>query len=313
MRRFAPLWAVVALLCALPAAAQDIDDLDEGVVLEKPFELGIEPNSWEISLYFGNMNYDQVLLTTPRIVLDVEDPQDMLYGDSELNGETSFSPQIRVGRTFGRHLALEAAFGFTIGDFLQTATNFENWRDPNSQNELSEVESEKGSFFVYTQELAAVYYPRGKGRLQPYLIGSIGQNFWELDSNYVDGISDALLYSYGAGLRIIGDDLYSFRLEVRRYSSSVQHDVNDIFITTPSIDGRSLIDIPVSSLRTVAETGYTEEQILALLDALDLNPDDFVDGTGQFPSDLLLPVPYTELEEESYDTLFLSAGFTASF
>ncbi len=313
MRRFAPLWAVVALLCALPAAAQDIDDLDEGVVLEKPFELGIEPNSWEISLYFGNLNYDQVLLTTPGIILDVEDPQDILYGDSELSGETSFSPQMRVGRSFGRHLALEAAFGFSIGDFVQTATNFVTWRDPNSDNDLTDVESEKGSYFVYMHELAGVYYPRGKGRLQPYLIGSLGQNFWQLDSNYVDGIANSLVYSYGAGLRVVGDDLYSFRLEVRRYSTTIQHQVNDVFITAPSLDGRSLIDIPVSRLRSVADSGFTEEQILALLDALDLNPDDFVNANGEFPPDLLLPVPYEELQEESYDSIYLSAGFTAAF
>lgn len=313
MRRFAPVWAVVALLCALPAAAQDIDDLDEGVVLEKPFELGIEPNVWEISLYFGNMNYDLVLLDTPGILLDVEDPQDMLFGTSELSGESSFSPQIRVARTFGRHLALEGAFGFSIGDFVQSASDFVSWSDPFSDNDLTEVESEKGSYFVYTHELAAVYYPRGKGRLQPYLIGGLGQNFWQLDTNYVDGIASSLVYSYGAGLRIIGDDLYSFRLEVRRFSTSVQHEVNDVFITTPSVDGRSLVDVPVSRLRSVGDANLTQEQVEAVLRSLELEPDGFRNSDGVFPDELLLPLPYGEIDEATYDTLFLSAGFTASF
>jgi hypothetical protein len=313
MRRFAPVWAVVALFCALPVAAQDIDDLDEGVVLEQPFELGIEPNKWEASLYFGTADYNTVLLRSPGIVVDVEDPKDALFADSELSGQSSFTPQLRIGRTFGRRLALEASFGFAIGDFEQTATNFVSWSDPFSRNTLTEVEREKGSYFVYTQELAAIYYPRGKGRMQPYLIAGAGQNFWQLDTNYVDGTPGSFVYSFGAGLRIVGDDLYSFRLEARRYSTKVNYEVSTIFATIPSIDARSLVDFPVSRLQTVGEAGLTEEQILAIFDSLKLNPDDFVNTQGEFPPELLLPLPFPKHDEQTFDTIVLSAGFTAAF
>lgn len=316
MRRFASFWAVAALLLALPATAQDIDDLDdldEGVVLESPFEPGIEPNVWELSLNFGNVGYATTLVEADGIVVDVEDPVTALYADTALEGESSFNPQFRVGRTFGTHFALEASFGFAIGDFEQTASNFVSWSDPNDDNTLTEVEREKGSYFVYTQELAGVYYPRGEGRVQPYLIGSIGQSYWELDSNYVDGITDNLAFSYGAGLRIVADDLYSFRVEVRQYRQNVQFELADTFFELPNLDADGLVDFPVSRLQTVAEANLSEPEILAILDSLDLDPEEFRSDDGTFPQSLLLPRPYPELEEQTYTSLFISAGFTAAF
>ena len=58
-------FCAAALFASPPAGAQDLDDLDdldEGVVLEEVFEPGVEPNTWEISASFGQADFAQDLL-----------------------------------------------------------------------------------------------------------------------------------------------------------------------------------------------------------------------------------------------------------
>lgn len=327
MRRF-PFAAVAACLwLAAPAVAQDIDDLDEGVVLEKPFVVGIEPGVWELTLQVGYLDLSNVLMRADGIVTDVEGAKDAIFSDMEISGEQSFHPQLRVTRTFGRHFALENSVGFAIGDFLQSASGVgTKWTDPNGDNVLTDLEREKGSYFLWMHDHGLAWYPRGEGRVQPYLVAGAGSQVYFLDSKYVEGSASGFAFSYGAGLRVVGDDLYSLRIEVRNYHTSVRFAPGSVFETRQDLRGESLIDFPVS--RLVPGNQLTEAQVRAAAAQLGLDvetarsPETDVDwlqidpSTGRFRFDdpnVLIPQPYDEYDEESYSNLWISAGFTAAF
>ena len=282
-------FCAAALFATAPAGAQDLDDLDdldEGVVLEEVFEPGIEPNTWEVSASFGQADLAQDLLESDQIIVDVEESEDFIVADMKLAGEASFHPLIRIGRTLGRHFALEIGGGFAVGDFEQELTSDPiKLTDPLSDNEFTEEEREKGSYFSMTAALDALWYPRGEGRVQPYVIGSIGQQWMELDSVYVDGMGSSVQFGYGIGLRVVGDDLYSFRLEVRNSHSTMSFDASDKFVTVVEPNGGGLIDVELGQLdETVTEGGVN--------DRLDSN---------------------VEYDDTTLTTLSFTLGFVAAF
>jgi len=311
MRWTALIWALPFLACALPAGAQDIDDLDDldvGVVLEDPFIAGVQPNSWGLTFLFGYRNVSNTLLHAEGIIVDVEFPDEVAFADMELKGQQSFAPQVRLSRTFGRHFALELGGGFSLGDYDQTIKGeLVNWVDPDGDNEVSETETQKGSYWIWNAELSGVWYPRGKGVFQPYLIGGIGQNWFDIDTVYIDGVSSALAFSYGLGVRIIGDDLFSLRMEVRNYHTALEHAVGSTFRELPNLSADRLIQFPVSSLVDISE--LSDAEIAAILESLDLDPS-IVEGDNAVTR---LPVAYAGYEEETFMNLWISLGFEAAF
>ena len=98
MRWTALIWALPFLVCALPSWAQDIDDLDdldEGVVLEDPFIAGVQPNSWGMAFLFGYRNVSNTLVRAEGIVVDVEFPDEAAFADMDLR---NFSVGARLVR-----------------------------------------------------------------------------------------------------------------------------------------------------------------------------------------------------------------------
>ena len=308
MRWTALIWALPLLFCTLPALAQDIDDLDdldEGVVLEEPFIYGVQPNSWGMTILFGYRNMANTLLQARGIIVDVEFPDEASFADMKLKGEQSFNPQVRLTRTFGRNFALEAGGGFSLGDYKQIIEGeLTNWVDPEGDNDISETEIAKGSYWVWSGELSGVWYPRGMGVVQPYVIGGAGYDWFDVDSAYIDGATSSFAFSYGAGLKIVGDELYSIRLEIRNYHTSLDHAVGKTFVTLPNLGADALVDFPVSEL--VDRESLSPEEIAAIFEALDLNPNGLEDLT-------VLPVPYSSYEKETFSNLWFSLGFEAAF
>jgi len=317
MDRSPSRWARAAVVAtalwvtAVPAWAQDIDDLDEGVVMETPFEPGVESSVWEISVQIGYLNLDRILMEAPGVVVDVENPSDAIFASMELRGELSFSPQLKINRTFGNNFAVENAFGFAIGDFQQSVQDDQvAWTLAGavSTNTLTEQEIEAGSYFMWFHEHSLVYYPRGEGRIQPYLGVGLGTQHYGVDSAYIEGNASSLAFSYGAGLRVIADDLYSFRLEVRNYHSSIQYDVADSFRPDQvNLTGDGIVGFPVAELRELAGlTPAERDRAEALWNELELDPD-------QFDGQIAVPFPVDEYEEQPYSSLWFSLGFVAAF
>jgi hypothetical protein len=239
------------------------------------------------------------------IVVDVEFPDEASFADMKLTGEQSFSPQVRFTRTFGRHFGLEAGGGFALGDYEQTIEGeLTNWVDPEGDNDITDTEIQKGSYWVWSGELSGVWYPRGTGVVQPYIIGGAGYDWFDIDTTYVDGATSSFAFSYGAGLKIVGDELYSIRIEVRNYHTSLANSVGQPFRTLPNLSADALVDFPVSEL--VGRDTLTPEEVDAIFEALDLDPAALEDLT-------LIPVPYSGYEEETFSTLWFSLGFEATF
>lgn len=308
MRWTALIWALPLLLSAVAAQAQNLDeleDLDEGVVLEEPFERGIQPNSWGLVVLFGYRNVSNTLLEANGIVVDVEFPDEASFADMKLEGAQSFSPQVRLTRTLGRNFGIELGGGFSLGDFQQTITSdLTNWVDPEGNNTVTPTELQKGSYWIWSGDLSAVWYPRGEGAVQPYLIGGGGVDWFDIDSVYIDGATTSTSFSYGIGLKLVGDELYSIRLEARNYHVSLDHNVARSFRKLPNLSADALIEYPVSRLVNIND--LTQEQIDEILASLDL---DNVD-----PSTLTaLPVPYEGFDNQSFTNLWFSLGFEATF
>ncbi|RKZ10630.1 hypothetical protein DRQ53_05515 [bacterium] len=308
MRWTALIWALPILFIAAGAIAQDIDDLadlDEGVVLEEPFIKGIQPNTWGMTILFGYLNVSTTLLRAEGIIVDVEFPDEASFSDMTLDGELSFAPQLRLTRTIGSHFALELGGGFALGDYFQELSGDQvNWTDPDGDNEVTENELAKGSYWIWTGELSGSWYPRGEGTFQPYLIGGVGANLYDIDSAYIDGSTSSLAFSYGVGIRLIGDELYSIRIEARNYHASLENSVGSTFLQLPNLSADQLVDFPVS--RLVDQSELTQAEIDAILQLLDINP-------GAIDPQTPLPVPYESYETETFSSLWVSIGFEATF
>lgn len=308
MRWTALIWALPTLLLATAALAQDIndlDDLDEGVVLEEPFVPGIQPNTWGLSVHFGYLNVANTLLRAEGIVVDVEFPDEASFSDMTLDGQLSFSPQVRFTRTIGTHFGLEAGGGFALGDYQQNLTGeLTNWVDADGDNTVTDTEIQKGSYWIWNTELSGVWYPRGRGVLQPYLIAGAGLDVYNIDSAYIEGGTNAFAFSYGAGLKLVGDEIYSIRIEVRNYHTTMNHSPADSFRELPNLSADRKVNYPVS--RLVDQSELTQAEIDAILQQLDIDPSAI---DAQTP----LPVPYGKYESETMSSLWISVGFEATF
>jgi hypothetical protein len=316
MHKTACLLATMILACAAPRAfAQPSDDLDEGVVIEEPFLAGIEPWTWELGLQVGYVDLNKTLLAVPSIVVDVENPADAIFADMELGGEWSFMPQVRVNYNLGRHWSFMNGVGFSIGDFLQSVSeDQEKWRNPDSVNTLTEEEIEKGSYFIFNHEHGLAFYPRGwwildhitsaEGAVQPFLSVLAGTQSIYLDSDYVTDRTSTFQLSYGGGLRIVGDDLYSISIEARYYHSKVQYGVDSYFREVIGLDGQSRVKFPVGQLHRTADlvAQYGQDFVDKIVEQLGL------DGTED-----KLPVAPDSYEKRNFNNLWISVGFVAAF
>lgn len=311
-------------LSGTTARAQDIDELDEGVALETPFERGIEPGVWELGLQIGYIDLSAKLMEASGIIVDLENAQEAIFADMELDGDSGFAPLIRINRNLGTHLSFVNSIGFTIGDYTQKVTGSqEKWKSPVSTNTLTPTEIETGSYFMWRHEHGFAYYPRGRGMVQPFLTAGVGTNHFSINSKYIGGTAGNLAFSYGAGLRIVADDLFSITLEVRNYNTKIQYEVARNYKVIPNLASDGLIAFPTSQLVDVDD--MTDAELVAIIDRLDLRQQlgILLTDTGQdirnkiFADGSELPRRYPRVvsgyEEESYSSLWFSLGFTAAF
>ncbi len=281
MRRtaFAEGCLLLVLFMALTAGicrAQDLDNLDDlesldqDVVTEKPFEAGIDTDKWELSFQIGFMNLAQTLFRADQIVVKWNS-KGKIFGDMEVKGQSAFSPQLRIARNWG-HLGWQQTFGLTLTDFAQSVSNSKERSVSGNQGDvvLLETDLERGSLAMWYHDTALVYNVLTKGRVIPYLMGGVGGQYWYVDSSYINDTPPILAYNIGAGIRIVGDDLFSVTVEVRDYFSKVQHRSGAIFrpgVVDPQDDTRQ-IDIPLSVLDAQGQeqpfSGFQKESLSSL-------------------------------------------------
>ncbi len=293
MRRtaFAKGWLLLPfLLLVLPGSVraqgidelEDLESLDEEVVTEKVFQAGIDVDKWELTVQIGFMQVPKPIFRAEQILVKWNS-KGKLFADMQIDGNSSFSPQVRIGRNWG-HLGWQATLGMTMGDFRQNidaASVVEHsFSGKPGEVVLEENDPEIGSLVTWYHEQALVYNILVRGHLIPYVLGGIGAQYWVIDSAYLKSSDPALTFSFGGGLRVVADDLFSVVFEVRDYMSKVQHNSSSTFLTDqvdPDDDTR-LIDIPLTQL----DSEDTE-------------------------------IPFGGFAEESYHAIWFSIGLIASF
>jgi hypothetical protein len=256
------------------------------VVTEKLFVPGLKRNAWQLDVQLGTLGLAKTFLKADRILVDYEsDAGSALYGNMSLQGQSSFSPQVKLGHTI-KSFSLEEGVGFAIGDFKQQVDRGSIVSPaPTNTNTLTDNEVKTGSYFMWFHETSVSWYPIVRGRLLPYVSGGVGGQYYFLDSsNYVHGTTSSLAFSTGVGLRLVGDNVLSARLEVRNYWYSVDFTPSQNFLKdVPNPDrgapvGERLLNIPLTAL-----------------DA---------DGTAQ---------QVTKYDKQSFSNLWMSVGFVAAF
>jgi len=265
------LLALFLLLAALPGAAHaqglddldDLDDLDEDVVTEKPYEPGIETGAWEFIFQLGFLNLNKRLFGADNIIVDWE-ADGRIYGNMEIQGTSAFSPQFRMSRNWG-HWGFQSTFGFTLGDFDQVVTDLRK-RPEDSAAVFGENDPERGSFFQWYHDHSVIYNVLTKGRLIPYLSAGVGGQYYYMDSTYVFDSTSAFTLSFGGGLRVVADELFSVLFEVKNYRQTLRWHTDSVFmgdVVDPDRDD-VLIDIPMTVLEDGAErpfTGFADETL----------------------------------------------------
>jgi len=265
---FAKGWLLLVslLIFAIPNACwsqglddlDDLEDLDQDVVTEKPFEPGITVDKWEVQLQIGFMSLTNTLFGADQIIVKW-DAAGKLFADMTIDGSSSFSPQIRFGRNWG-HIGWQSTLGMAMGNFTQRVSNVTERSVSGRPGEvvLDETDPETGSLVMWYQDQALVYNILTKGRVIPYVLGGIGAQYWVIDSTYIFNSQAAFTYSFGGGIRIVGDELFSVVFEIRDYVATVQHRSDAVFLDSqidPGDDTR-LVNIPMTALNP--ETGREE-------------------------------------------------------
>ena len=242
-----PLMVALVPGAILAQGLDDLDDLDEDVVTEQPFIPGIEVGHWEVTFMLGYLDLNQDLIKARQIIIDWNQG-DTIYADMKLTGQSSFSPQLRLGRNL-QWFTIELGLGLALGDYRQSVANL-SWRPVDSDEPFTENDIEKGSYFVWYYDGNLTYNIKKTGRVIPYVTGGIGGQSYSLDSSYIYGLSTGMTYNAGIGFRVIGDELFQFRLEVRNYWSEIQFHSNANFRenqVNPEADDE-LINIPTTAL-----------------------------------------------------------------
>jgi hypothetical protein len=252
------------LLAAVPASVHaqglddldDLDDLDEDVVTEKPFEPGIDAGKWEFIFHVGFLDLNKKLFGAENIIVDWQ-AEGRIYADMEIQGQNSFSPQFRMSRNWG-HWGWQSTVGLTLGDFEQTVSDLVI-RPEDGGAVFGENDAETGSYFQWYHDHSVVYNVLTKGRLIPFLSAGIGGQYYYMDSAYVFDNTSAFTVSYGGGLRIVADDLFSVVLEAKGYRQTLKWPSRSVFlqnVTDPERDD-VLIDIPMTVLEEGVERPFT--------------------------------------------------------
>lgn len=193
----------------------------------------------ELSMALGFLDLGTTLLSHEQIIYKYT-TEYTYWGDVDLNGQNAFAPQLRLGYSLTKWLTLESIGSISFSEYKASITNRNRRKnEPGSAVEenpaLGEFDAEHRSLITLSFGGNAVFYPmglireEGRGLLQPYLTGGYSRMWYDMNSQYSDGMVSTNDYNIGAGLRIVGDDRVSIRLEVTYHKNTVEFDAPQYF------------------------------------------------------------------------------------
>jgi hypothetical protein len=186
------------------------------------FQPRIEPGTIECNFTLGFLNLNQVVLSADQIIYKY-DEEATYWGDIAIKGESAFNPIFHLGYVLTPFFSLEGTFGVSFSTYttditrrVRRANEAGSTPDP-EEPALGEFDAEQRSLVTLNAGLNGVFYPfnlgGGEGRFHPYLTGGFGRMWYDMNSNYIDSAATAWDFNFGGGIRLIGDDLISLRIE----------------------------------------------------------------------------------------------------
>lgn len=193
----------------------------------------------ELSMSLGFLDLGTTLLAHDQIIYKYT-TENTYWGDVELNGSTAFAPALRMGYSVSKWLALESIGSISFSEYQATITNRNSRKNepgsPVVENvALGEYDAEHRSLITLMVGGNLVVYPmgllreEGRGLFQPYLTGGYGRLWYDMNSQYSDGMVSTNDYNIGAGLRIVGDERVSIRLELSYHMNTVEFEAPQYF------------------------------------------------------------------------------------
>lgn len=219
------------------SSAADLDLAEEEAAVWEP---GIRKGRVEVSLGLGFLDLNQTLLEHDQIIYKYN-TDSTFWGDVKISGESAFAPILRIGYGLNRWFSLESWYGISISEYSSSVTNRSSRKNesppPPVQPDppLGEFDAEARSLITLQTGLNAMIYPLairgdGGGRWHPFLTAGVGNMWYDMNSNYVDGSSSAFDINFGGGLRVLADEHVSLRLDVSLHSNSLEWTPADYFI-----------------------------------------------------------------------------------
>ncbi len=211
----------------------------DSVAAEVRYEPGIEPGKFELSLTLGFTGLTKTLLQHDQIIYKATS-EFFYYGDVTLEGESAFTPFLHLGYNLNPYLAVEAQFGMAFSEYNSTIENARavnpEGGSPEEVTEIGEFDPEHRSVLGIYANLHALLYPLnigndGKGRWHPYVTVGVGGAQYDMDSNYTDDAASAFNTSFGAGIRLIADDMISVRFEILQMIHDIEFAPAEYFDT----------------------------------------------------------------------------------
>jgi len=244
-------------------AADELDiDEDELVIWEPAVVAG----TTELSFAFGFIDFNQVLWENNQIIYKYTADK-TYWGDVAIKGQSAFNPVLRLGYNFTKWLCFEMVGGVAITEYTSTIEN-RRARDnkPDAAIEenppLGDYDAEARSLLTMQASVNAVIYPLaisgdGKGKMHPYLTVGAGKMWYEMNSNYFEGMTGANDLNGGIGLRILADKNISIRFEILAHSHSLQFEPAPYFT---SLDEGTVI-VPLDEYPMNPDGSVTVERV----------------------------------------------------
>lgn len=217
------------------------DDAEEIVEEEEDqprFEPRIEPGEFALTLTLGYFGLSGDLLEHSNLIYKATDDE-YFFGDIKLKADAAFNPILRLGYDVTSWLGLEGQLGMTFVEYNADITNPRsvdpvNPGNPEDVAEMGDFDAEHRSAVISISNVNALIYPLsfnndGSGRWHPYLTGGVGYAYYSLDSDYIEGGSGALSFNGGFGMKLIGDDLISLRIEALYQIHTIDFEPGEVF------------------------------------------------------------------------------------
>lgn len=253
-------------------AADELDFEEEETEVWEP---GIRGGTVEVSFGFGFVDFNKVLWKHDQIIYKFTTDATS-WGDVVIKGESAFNPVLRLGYNLTSWFALEAISGIAITEYNSTVTNRRTRENkPNSpivdNPALGEFDAEQRSLLTLQSSLNAVVYPLGiggdgKGHVHPFLTAGAGKMWYDMNSNYFDGISGATDLNFGGGLRVLADRNISIRFEVLVHMNTIEFSPAPYFSTRDE----GTVVVPLNEYPRQAD-GSVVEQVVTKYDSQSLS------------------------------------------